>query len=156
MQQYRPALWRTGRGCRDANTYSSGDLFAAGIVDNGIGPLVCIGDATGGGGANVWPAEVLADALRPANLTLPKFPKGVDFTMAIRRAVRSGASDGALIEDGGVAGQHYDMTGTDVLHDNKDLIEHCARILAAQPWTQDECEAHQIRHRSRNRRSRSA
>jgi hypothetical protein len=119
----------------DANTYSSGDLFAAGIVDNGIGPLVCIGDATGAGGANVWPAEVLADALRPANLTLPKFPKGVDFTMSIRRAVRAGASDGALIEDGGVAGQHYDMTGTDILHDNKDLIEHCARILAAQPWT---------------------
>jgi hypothetical protein len=119
----------------DANTYSSGDLFAAGIVDNGIGPLVCIGDATGAGGANVWPAEVLADALRPANLTLPKFPKDVDFTMSIRRAVRAGASDGALIEDGGVAGQHYDMTGTDILHDNKDLIEHCARILAAQPWT---------------------
>jgi len=27
------------------------------------------------------------------------------------------------------------MTGTDVLHDNKDLIEHCAKMLAAQPWT---------------------
>jgi Peptidase family S41 len=119
----------------DANTYSSGDLFAAGIVDNRIGPLVCIGDATGGGGANVWPAEVLADALRPALLTLPKFPQGVAFTMSIRRAVRSGPSDGALIEDGGVAGQHYDMTGTDVLHNNKDLIEHCAKMLVAQPWT---------------------
>lgn len=119
----------------DANTYSSGDLFAAGIVDNGIGPLVCIGDATGAGGANVWSAQDLADALRPAKLTLPRFPKGVDFTMAIRRAVRGGASDGALIEDNGVAGQHYDMTGTDIMHGNKDLIEHCATILAAQPWT---------------------
>jgi hypothetical protein len=27
------------------------------------------------------------------------------------------------------------MTGTDILHDNKDLIEHCASILAVQPWT---------------------
>jgi hypothetical protein len=119
----------------DANTYSAGDLFAAGIVDNGIGPLVCIGSATGAGGANVWPAEVLIDVLRPVHLTLPKFPKGVGFTMSIRRAVRSGASDGALIEDRGVAGQHYDMTGTDVFHNNKDLIEHCAEMLTAQPWT---------------------
>ena len=119
----------------DANTYSSGDLFAAGIVDNGIGPLVCIGDATGAGGANVWSARDLADALRPAKIALPRFPKGVDFTMAIRRAVRAGPSDGALIEDNGVAGLHYDMTGTDIMHDNQDLIEHCARLLAAQPWT---------------------
>jgi hypothetical protein len=119
----------------DANTYSSGDLFAAGIVDNGIGPLVCIGDATGAGGANVWSAQDIADALRPARLAPAKLPKGVDFTMSIRRAVRGGASDGALIEDAGVAGQRYDMTGTDISHGNKDLIEHCARMLAAQPWT---------------------
>ena len=119
----------------DANTYSSGDIFAAGIVDNGIGSLVCIGDATGAGGANVWSAQDLADALRPAKIALPRFPKGVDFTMAIRRAVRAGPSDGALIEDSGVAGQHYDMTGTDIAHGNKDLIEQCATILAAQPRT---------------------
>jgi hypothetical protein len=49
--------------------------------------------------------------------------------------VRAGPSDGALIEDNGVAGQHYDMTGTDVMHDNKDLIEQCATMLAAQPRT---------------------
>lgn len=119
----------------DANTYSSGDLFAAGVVDNGIGPLVCVGDATGAGGANVWSARDLVDALRPTKLPLPRFPKGVDFQMSVRRAVRSGAADGALIEDGGVAGQRYDMTGNDVVNGNRDLIEHCARILATQPWT---------------------
>jgi hypothetical protein len=27
------------------------------------------------------------------------------------------------------------MTGTDVFHNNKDLIEHCAEMLTAQPWT---------------------
>lgn len=119
----------------DANTYSSGDLFAAGIVDNRIGPLICVGQATGAGGANVWSARDLADALRPARIELPKFPKGVDFTMSIRRAVRSGAADGALIEDGGVVGQPYVMTGTDLFNGNSDLIEHCAAVLAAQPWT---------------------
>src|SRR5262249_56719043 len=33
----------------DANTYSSGDLFAAGIADNRIGPIVCIGQTIGAG-----------------------------------------------------------------------------------------------------------
>ncbi|WP_119392934.1 S41 family peptidase [Taklimakanibacter lacteus] len=119
----------------DANTYSSGDLFAAGIVDNRIGPLICVGQATGAGGANVWSARDIADALRPANLPVPKFPKGVDFTMSIRRAVRASAAGGALIEDGGVSGQTYVMTGVDVFNKNQDLIDHCGRILAAQPWT---------------------
>lgn len=119
----------------DANTYSSGDLFAAGIVDNRIGPLLCVGQATGAGGANVWAAQDLADALHSAKLTLPDFPKGVGFTMAIRRAVRAGAADGALIEDAGVAGQPYVATATDLFNGNSDLIGRCAEILAAQPWT---------------------
>jgi hypothetical protein len=119
----------------DANTYSSGDLFAAGVVDNGIGPLVCIGQATGAGGANVWSAESLLDALRPVREKFPSLPMGVDFNMSVRRAVRSGASDGTLIEDAGVAGQPYDMTGTDVLNSNSDLIEQCAAMLATQPLT---------------------
>lgn len=33
----------------DPNTYSSGDLFAAGWVDHAVGPLVSVGRATGGG-----------------------------------------------------------------------------------------------------------
>jgi len=47
----------------DANTYSSGDLFAAGFLDNRIGPLVTVGQATGAGGANVWTDSALRDAL---------------------------------------------------------------------------------------------
>ena len=35
-------------------TFSSGDIFAAGIADHGIGQVVSIGEGTGGGGANVW------------------------------------------------------------------------------------------------------
>lgn len=34
----------------DANTYSAGDLFAAGFIDNELGTLVTIGHATGAGG----------------------------------------------------------------------------------------------------------
>ena len=35
----------------DANTYSAGDLFSAGILDNRVGDLVTVGEATGAGGA---------------------------------------------------------------------------------------------------------
>ena len=120
----------------DANTYSSGDLFTAGIVDNRIGPVVCGGQATGAGGANVWTSDDLGAALKAAGLALPALARGTNFTMAMRRAVRSGDADGVLIEDTGIAGQPYAMTRRDVFQGNIDLIEHCGQMLAAQPWTQ--------------------
>jgi hypothetical protein len=119
----------------DANTYSSGDLFTAGIVDNRIGPVVCIGQATGAGGANVWTSDDLSAAMNPAGLPLPVLAHGANFTMALRRAVRSGDAEGVLIEDAGIAGQPYFMTKRDIFDSNKDLIEHCARILASLPVT---------------------
>jgi hypothetical protein len=129
----------------DANTYSSGDLFAAGILDNHIGPVVCIGEATGAGGANVWDSDDLRAALDAAEQPLPRLPVGVRFTVAVRRAVRSGDADGTLIEDAGVPGQPYEMTREDIFRQNCNLIEHCGEILAAQPRTRLEL--------SRNRRT---
>jgi hypothetical protein len=119
----------------DANTYSSGDLFTAGIVDNRIGTVVCVGQATGAGGANVWESDELRPALEAAGQTFPRLPASVSFRVAIRRAVRSGDADGTLIEDAGVPGQPYAMTHDDIFYGNRDLIEHCAELLAAQPFT---------------------
>jgi hypothetical protein len=119
----------------NANTYSSGDLFAAGVVDNRIGPLVCIGEATGGGGANVWGSDDLSAAMRAAAFPLPPLAQGANFTVSVRRAVRSGDAEGVLIEDSGVAGRAYAMTRRDIFKDNFDLIEHCAQILETLPWT---------------------
>ncbi len=119
----------------DANTYSSGDLFTAGIVDNRIGPVLCIGQATGAGGANVWTSDDLGAAMHAAERPLPDLPQGVSFTIAARRAVRSGDAEGVLIEDSGIAGQPYAMTENDIFHDNVDLIERCGEILAARPRT---------------------
>lgn len=119
----------------DANTYSSGDLFAAGILDNRIGPVVCIGEATGAGGANVWDSEDLRAALDAGERPLPRLPAGVRFTVAVRRAVRSADADGTLIEDVGVAGRPYEMTRDDIFKQNRDLIEHCGELLAEQPLT---------------------
>ncbi len=119
----------------NANTYSSGDLFTAGIVDNRIGPVVCIGQATGAGGANVWSFDDVRDAMAGTRTPLPALPQGVTLQVAIRRAVRSGDSDGVLIEDAGIPGQPYEMTRRDLFESNAVLMDHCAELLTAQPWS---------------------
>jgi hypothetical protein len=120
----------------NANTYSSGDLFAAGIVDNHIAPVICIGEATGAGGANVWTSDDLSGAMKAAGYPLPALANGANFTMAMRRAVRSGDAEGMLIEDTGIAGQSYSMTQRDIFKKNIDLIEYCGKLLSGQPITQ--------------------
>jgi Peptidase family S41 len=120
----------------NANTYSSGDLFAAGIVDNHIAPVICIGEATGAGGANVWTSDDLSAAMKAAGFPLPALANGANFTMAMRRAVRSGDATGMLIEDTGIAGQSYAMTQRDIFKKNIDLIEYCGKLLSGQPLTQ--------------------
>ena len=113
----------------DANTYSSGDLFTAGWVDHRIGPLVTVGQATGAGGANVWTGAQLRDALLGTEHAFEAMPAGSGFTLAIRRAIRSGISDGIPIEDLGIAGLPYDMTKDDLLHGNRDLLAFCTDLL---------------------------
>lgn len=113
----------------DAATYSAGDLFAAGWVDNGVGPLVSVGRASGGGGANVWSYLQLCDAVAGSEMSLPRLPEGVDLTISVRRAIRSGAADGLLLEDVGVDGIPYAMTQRDLLEGNSDLLAFCAEQL---------------------------
>ncbi len=113
----------------DANTYSSGDLFAAGWVDHRIGPLVTVGQATGAGGANVWTSYQLRDALAGTDGALPPLPRGTGFTMSFRRAIRSAAGDGIPIEDLGISGIPYHMTRSDLLDANVDLHAFCTRLL---------------------------
>ena len=123
----------------DATTYSSGDLFSAGFVDNGIGPFVCIGEATGAGGANVWDYEDLRGALKGTADALPSLPDGIGLALSFRRATRSGPSDGLAIEDVGVAGQSYAMTRADLLDGNRDLMAHCVAVLRQMPLTRLHC-----------------
>ncbi len=116
----------------DANTYSSGDLFAAGWVDNQIGPLVVVGQATGAGGANVWTGDQLRDSLAGTAHAYTPLPGGVGFTVAIRRAIRSGHGDGIPIEDLGIGGIPYAMTRPDLEDGNRDLLAFCQDILRRQ------------------------
>jgi hypothetical protein len=130
-QQYGGPVLLVG----DATTYSAGDLFSAGFVDNGIGPFVCVGKATGAGGANVWDYAELQQALAGSPAALPTLPDGIGLSFAYRRATRSGRNEGLPIEDVGVEGTPYAMTREDLLHDNHDLIAKAIEVLRAQPFS---------------------
>jgi len=56
---------------------------------------------------------------------------GADFLVAFRRNKRVGRGAGKEIEDAGVArNRPYAMTRNDLLHDNQDLKNHAAGLLA--------------------------
>jgi hypothetical protein len=115
----------------DARTYSAGDLFAAGFVDNRIGPLVTVGEATGGGGANVWTHPQLQTRLTAGGTVAVPLPEGCGFTLAFRRATRAASSEGRPIEDVGIAGHlEHAMTRADVLNGNRDLLARAAATVA--------------------------
>jgi hypothetical protein len=120
----------------DANTYSSGDLFAAGFADNRIGTLVSVDDATGAGGANVWYPRDLYQALEGTPAALPPLPPGISFTVAFRRATRAGGIADTNIEDVGVAGHvHHPLTKRDLVASNVDLLTFCGGLLASETFT---------------------
>lgn len=119
----------------DSSTYSAGDLFTAGFVDNNIGPFICVGSATGAGGANVWEYGELRAALKGSKVRLPKLPEGIDMTFSFLRATRAGEQDGVPIEDVGIEGVHYAMTKNDILTNNEDLIAFCIAALRQMPFS---------------------
>ena len=112
----------------DANTYSAGDLFAAGFVDNELGPLVTVGEATGAGGANVWmPDDVQRRAARHARSSRRRCRRASATRISVRRATRAVATDGMAIEDVGVRGHRsYAMTRRDLVDGNKRPAEPSA------------------------------
>jgi hypothetical protein len=120
----------------DANTYSAGDLFAAGWVDNRIGALVSVDSATGGGGANVWYPSHVSEALEGTPVALKPLPEGISYTMAFRRAVRVGDVAGTGIEDLGIPGHlRCSITKRDLTERNVELLEFCGRLLASEAVT---------------------
>ena len=104
-------------------------------MDNGIGPFICVGAATGAGGANVWEYGEMRKALVGSTAALPTLPGGIDLTFSFRRATRTGANEGIPIEDVGVQGMSYEMTENDLLHDNQDLLARCIAELRRLPYS---------------------
>ncbi|MGR7024004.1 S41 family peptidase [Geodermatophilus sp. URMC 62] len=119
----------------DSTTYSSGDLFSAGFVDNNIGPFLCVGSATGAGGANVWDYDNIRAALEASDQPLRTLPDGIGLSFAYRRATRSGPNEGKPIEDVGIEGTPHELTLDDLLHGNRDLLAHCIGELRKLPFS---------------------
>ena len=120
----------------DASTYSSGDLFAAGFVDNKIGILVSIDEATGAGGANVWRSNQVVQALQNTQNAQQILPAGVEYTISLRRASRIGENLGTSIEDNGVRGNFQRaLTKRDLMEGNRDIKEFCSQLLSTESLT---------------------
>ena len=125
----------------NALSYSATEFFAAGFQDHGLGRVLGVDRATGGGGANVrtlndLAAEVGPDLDRFADLWAPvPLPGAADIHVAFRRSVRTGSHAGLEVEDLGVvpdAPIHL-MTKRDAMDGNPDLFEAAARLLTADP-----------------------
>lgn len=129
----------------DTNTYSSGDLFSAGFVDNGIGHMVCVGESTGAGGASIWTYDEMRQfAGRKLSHGLPPLPEGGSIQFSFMRATRVGPRLGALIEDVGVSvrpKERYRMSRDDLLCGNRDLLAYCIGWLERQRYTVMECHS---------------
>ena len=127
----------------DANTYSAGDLFAAGFYDNGLGILVTVGEATGAGGANVWWPDQVQEALLGTEFEQRRLPGNVAYSIAVRRATRgTGEAAGAPIEDVGVRGHRpYVMTKEDLLGRNQGLLDFCGSLIAGAPLSRLKIES---------------
>ena len=123
-----------------ATTYSSGDIFAAGFVDNDIGKMVCIGHSTGAGGACVLNYNQIRDAFGFGRDRLPELPEGAGLTFALARATRSGPNLGVPIEDVGVPSPEIHVpTRDDLLYENRDLLKKCVGMLRTMPRTFLQC-----------------
>lgn len=116
----------------DALCYSTADIFAAGFADNNLGKILGIDETTGGGGANVWTNEFLANLPGAPMVKAPSEDenKAYEFKVAVRRAIRIGENRDIPLEDLGVIPDFtHKMTKSDILESNVDLIEEAVKIL---------------------------
>ncbi|HEX4274042.1 MAG TPA: S41 family peptidase [Bryobacteraceae bacterium] len=113
----------------DALTYSSAEMFAAGIQDHGIGTIVGIASRTGGGGASPWSQQAICqfsgrDQFRPV-------PEAPSFRVAARRSRRVGKNSGRLLEGVGIEPDiMYSLNRDDFCNQDRKLLETVGEILA--------------------------
>jgi hypothetical protein len=131
----------------DARSYSATDVFASGFQDHEIGLVIGTDDTTGAGGANVWEHKLLRSLMTGLPAGEPpspyaELPRGTGMKVAIRRTLRVGKFDGAVLEDFGVKpDKRWKLTRNDLLNSNADLMEFAAGAMAAQPLFTLEVEA---------------
>jgi C-terminal processing protease CtpA/Prc len=110
----------------DALTFSTAEMFAAGVQDHDIGPVIGVAPSTGGGGASAWSDTLIYKLARDEALA-PRagHPR---FRVAVQRCRRG--ERGPLLEGQGV---HADVlhrpAQADVFAGDRDLFELAGRIL---------------------------
>ncbi|WP_024514743.1 S41 family peptidase [Bradyrhizobium sp. Tv2a-2] len=118
----------------DALAYSTSDFFAADFADNGVGLVVGVDPATGGGGANVFAWNELVSWSDAVDGGLSQLPGGFTVTIAGRRSLRTGFNAGIPIEGFGVeVDVQCELTRNDLLNANVDLINFTAAALRNAP-----------------------
>lgn len=115
----------------DPHCYSTTDLFAAGFQDHRIGPVIGVYGTTGGGGASVWSySSEFAGKTMPDGYQFPHLAPGADLRLSVMQCMRSGPSEGRVLEDFGVTpDQHYVPTQQDLLGQDEDLYRFAFSTL---------------------------
>ncbi|MFL5840862.1 MAG: S41 family peptidase [Thermoleophilaceae bacterium] len=119
----------------DALCYSASEILAAGMQDNGLATIMGTATQTGGGGANVWPYELIRDVYQDAD-AFPELPEEASFEVAIRRTTRVRDRAGVALEDLGAvvpAPNVAPLALADVLHDNEALLDRAVAALSSRP-----------------------
>jgi hypothetical protein len=112
----------------DALTYSTAEMFAAGVQDHDIGLVIGVAGRTGGGGGSPW-SQDLIHRLSGDEL-FARAPGSASIQMAVRRCHRVGRNSGRLLEGNGVVPDViHDLTRRDILDADADLAECAARLL---------------------------
>jgi hypothetical protein len=115
----------------DALTYSSAEMFAAGIQDHGIGVVAGAAGRTGGGGGSPWSQQMIFQYSRCQGMR--PLQDAPSFRVASRRSRRVGKRWGSLLEGAGVtADVVYPITMNDFLDESRELMETMGGILAKQ------------------------
>ncbi|MEN3746556.1 S41 family peptidase [Sphingomonas sp. HF-S3] len=116
----------------DALTYSTAEMFAAGVQDHRIGTVIGVAPSTGGGGGSAWSHELIhrlsGDAFLAPAADAPRL------RMAVLRCRRTGANAGRLIECEGVVPDLIHLpTRRDRLESDSDLIDVIVQRMEACP-----------------------
>ena len=126
----------------DGNSYSAGEMFAAGMEDNFLATIIGTHFQSGGGGAILWSDEGIAKACGSRSRIgkqLAPLPGGASFDVAVLRTTRAGNCAGVAMEDMGVVisdrNRRHQLTVRDVLGSNEDLRDVAYKALVNKsPW----------------------
>lgn len=106
----------------DALTYSTAEMFAAGVQDHRIGKVIGVAPRTGGGGGSAWSQHMIHRL--SGDPSFAPLQGAASLRVAALRCRRAGTQAGRLIEGEGVVpdGLHT-LTRRDLLEGEADLIE---------------------------------